>query len=67
LALSSIDFFSILEGVTFQQFIGQADRDFQTRLKSFINNQVIKISNPIIQEEDSEQRKAQQVSKYLSS
>jgi hypothetical protein len=44
--------------VTFQQFIGQADRDFQTRLKSFINNQVIKISNPIIQEEDSEQREA---------
>ncbi len=57
--------YSILEGVTFQQFIGQADRDFQTRLKSFINNQVIKISNPIIQEEDSEQRKAQQVSKYF--
>jgi hypothetical protein len=34
-------------------------------LASFINNQVIKISNPIIQEEDSEQRKAQQVSKYF--
>jgi hypothetical protein len=45
--------------------VRQADRDFQTRLKSFINNQVIKISNPIIQEEDSEQRKAQQVSKYF--
>jgi hypothetical protein len=26
--------YSILEGVTFQQFIGRADRDFQTRLKS---------------------------------
>jgi hypothetical protein len=56
--------YSILKDVTFYQFLGQADRDFQTRLKSFINNQVIKISNPIIQEEDSEQRKAQQVSKY---
>jgi hypothetical protein len=31
----------------------------------FLKHEVIKISNPIIQEEDSEQREAQQVSEYF--
>lgn len=48
--------YCILENTSFQKFIGQqSDRDFKTRLKSFVNNTVIEIDTPIIKDDDLEQ------------
>jgi len=48
--------YHILTGITFQQFLGeQQDRDFKTKLKSFIANTVIKIETPIVKKEEQEQ------------
>lgn len=48
--------YRILENTSFQKFVGQqSDRDFKTRLKSFVNNAVIEVNTPIIKDDDSEQ------------
>ncbi len=48
--------YNILTGVTFQRFLGQQqDRDFKTKLISFIANTVIKIETPIVKKEEQEQ------------
>lgn len=48
--------YNILTGVTFQHFLGQQqDRDFKTKLKSFIVNTVITIKTPIIKKSETEQ------------
>ncbi|CAC9627351.1 hypothetical protein [uncultured Gammaproteobacteria bacterium] len=47
--------YSILKNTSFPQFIGQqTDGVFQTRLKSFISNTIVKIDTPIIKDDDSE-------------
>ncbi len=58
--------YRILENTNFQKFIGQqSDKDFKTRLKSFVNNAVIEISTPIIQDDDSEQKDQQNSCEYF--
>lgn len=58
--------YSILENTNFQQFIGQqTNRDFRTRLKSFVNNAIVKIDTPIIKDDDSEQGEQQNSCEYF--
>ncbi|MDM8545831.1 hypothetical protein [Candidatus Venteria ishoeyi] len=48
--------YHILNTTNFPQFIGQqTDREFKTRLKSFIANTIITIETPIIKEQESAQ------------
>lgn len=48
--------YNILSQTSFEQFLGQqTDRDFKTRLKSFITNTIINIETPIINENEEEQ------------
>lgn len=48
--------YNILEGITFSHFMGTQERDFKTRLRSFVNNSVVKINSPIIHASEQEQR-----------
>lgn len=58
--------YSILENTSFQQFIGQQfDREFKTRLKSFVNNSVIGIDTPIINDDELEQNNQQVSCEYF--
>lgn len=58
--------YSILENTSFPQFIGQQNnRDFKTRLKSFVNNTVIKIDTPIIKDDDLVQNEQQSNCEYF--
>ncbi|KAF3983525.1 MAG: hypothetical protein HFP81_06895 [Methylococcales symbiont of Hymedesmia sp. n. MRB-2018] len=58
--------YSILENTNFQQFIGQqTNRDFRTRLKSFVNNAIVKIDTPIIKDDDLEQGEQQNSCEYF--
>lgn len=58
--------YRILKSTTFQQFLGQClDRDFKTRLKSFIGHQIVKIDTPIIQENDKKQIEFQLGGQYF--
>ena len=48
--------YSILNGINFQQFLGQqSDREFKSRLRSFLTNTVITIDTPIIKADELEQ------------
>ena len=50
-------YYDLFEDITLQQFLGQQkDRDFNTRLKSFINNQISVIETPIIKKEEQKQQ-----------
>ncbi len=58
--------YSILENITFYQFFKQqSDKDFKTRLSSFISNTVFKIDSPIIKETDTEQLETIKSSEYF--
>jgi hypothetical protein len=57
--------YHILRNVTFEKFIGQQKTDFQTRLKSFVNNQTIKINTPIINESEQEQQETMNSCEYF--
>jgi hypothetical protein len=58
--------YNILENTSFQQFIGQqSNRDFKTRLKSFVGNAIIKIDTPIIKNDDLEQNEQQSNCEYF--
>jgi len=47
--------YSILENVTFSQFLGQqTNHDFKSRLRSFISNTIVKIETPLIKDEEDE-------------
>lgn len=49
--------YQILKNTSFDKFIGQQqDKDFKTRLRSFVGNNIIKINSPIIHESEQEQR-----------
>lgn len=48
--------YAILENVTFSQFLGQQqDRDFKSRLRSFISNTIVKIETPLIKNEEEDE------------
>lgn len=58
--------YQILSGITFQQFLGQQqDKEFRTRLKGFINFNIVKIDTPIIQGNEETQIDTQQGSEYF--
>lgn len=46
----------ILKETTFSQFMGMQERDFQSRLRSFVSNNMIEIDSPIIHESEQEQK-----------
>ncbi len=63
---SSFKNYNILEGVTFDKFLGQqTNKDFCIRLKSFINNNVIQINTPIIGSSDEEESDIKNETEYF--
>lgn len=57
--------YEIVEGSIFQNFLGQQDREFKGRLRSFLSNATVIIASPIIQENEQEQREAKDNSEYF--
>lgn len=58
--------YQILNNINFEQFLGQQkDRDFKTRLKGFINSNIVKINSPIIQENEGAQIATQRTNEYF--
>lgn len=48
--------YNILHNVSLGQFLGQeTNRDFKSRLRSFITNSIVKVETPLIKDEDEEE------------